>query len=149
VSKSRKDPQKRKQRQKQVRAKVLARRDELRTERKVVAEELMKERLSRDLEYGAQPQLLPGNPELADKTKAERDAKAIEKIKRNLDVLRKLEEEYDREQAARSDINSSLEAEGFSTLKEKIDAMQQKLHKYISENVDPSHIDGMPETSAD
>lgn len=149
MSKSRKDPHKRKLRQQEVRAKVLARREEIRVERKALAEEVQRERKMHELEHGKPQQLLPGNQELAEKVKAEREAKTIEKIKRNLDVLKRLEEEYDREQSVRSGVNKSLESEGFSTLKEKIDAMQDRLHKYVVDNADPSHIDGNIEPPAD
>jgi hypothetical protein len=145
MSKSRKDPQKRKARQEAVRKRVLERRDEIRTERKKIREEFEKEKLMHELEHGKPTQLLPGNPTLAEKRIMEREMMAVNKIKKNLEVLKGLEEEYDREQASRKHLNSELESEGFTTIKEKMDALQQKLQKFVQENTDPSQIDGMPE----
>jgi hypothetical protein len=145
MSKARNNPHKRKLRQKEVRKRVLERREEIRAERKKLHEELVKERSMHELEHGKIPELLPGNSELAEKRLAEREQKNIDKLRKNLEVLKQLEEEYDREQSSRQGVNSQLESEGFKTIKEKMDALQQKLHKYALENADPSAIDGMQE----
>ena len=75
MSLSRKDIEKRKQREIAVRKKVLERREEIRKERKEVESERRKEREMYLLEHGHTPPALPGNPELAEQKKAERDQK--------------------------------------------------------------------------
>lgn len=129
MSLSRKDIQKRKEREKSVRKKVLERREELRKERKLVEEERKKEREMYLLEHGHTPAALPGNPELAEERKAEREKKVSEKLKRNLAILKNLEQEYEREQAARTNLNNQLEDEGYLSMKEKMDALHAKALK--------------------
>lgn len=129
MSLSRKDIQKRKEREKSVRKKVLERREELRKERKLVEEERKKEREMYLLEHGHTPAALPGNPELAEERKAEREKKVSEKLKRNLAILKNLEQEYEREQAARTNLNNKLEDEGYLSMKEKMDALHAKALK--------------------
>lgn len=126
MSLSRKDIQKRKQREKNVRKKVLERRDEIRKERKLVEEERNKEREMFLLEHGHTKAALPGNPELAEIKKAEREKKVSEKLKRNLAILKNLEQEYENEQAIRSKLNNQLEDEGYMSMKEKMDALHAK-----------------------
>lgn len=48
----------------------------------------------------------------------------LARLNRNLEILKALEEEYDKEMAARQGMNSELEEDGCSTLKEKIEALQ-------------------------
>lgn len=149
MSKARKDPQKRKLREKAVRQKVLARRDEIRAERKAMREEVIKDLEMQQLEHGKVQQLLPGNPEAAERKLVEREQKVVSKLKKNLEILKELEAEYDREQSSRKTVNEQLEAEGFKTIKDKMDALQKKLHQYASENPDPSIVDGLPEQQED
>ena len=54
---------------------------------------------------------------------ADRDAMILEKLRHNYAILEALDAEYQKEQESRKQINDSLEAEGFKTLKEKMDAM--------------------------
>lgn len=129
MSLSRKDIEKRKQREIAVRKKVLERREEIRKERKEIEKERQKERDMFLLEHGHTPSALPGNPELAEQKKAEREKKVAEKLKRNLAILKSLEAEYEKEQAARKDVNAKLESEGFMTMKEKMDALHEKALK--------------------
>ena len=129
MSLSRKQIQKRKEREKNVRKKVLERREELRKERKLVDQERQKEREMYLLEHGHTPAALPGNPELAETARVERDKKVSEKLKRNLAILKDLESEYEREQATRKQLNENLEDEGYLTMKEKMDALHEKALK--------------------
>lgn len=149
MSKARNNPQKRKLRQKAVRQKVLARRVEIRAERKAMREEMLKDQQMQELEHGKVQQLLPGNVDAAERKLAEREKKVVDKLKKNLEVLKQLESEYDKEQASRKSVNEQLESEGFSTIKEKMDALQKKLHQYALENADPSHVEGLPEGAPD
>ena len=129
MSLSRKQIEKRKQRDKDVRKKVLERRTEIRTERKLVEEERSKEREMYEIEHGKVRPALPGNPELAQKVLAERESKVAEKLRKNIEILKHLENEYEKEQASRNNLNQPLESEGHMTMKEKMDALHEKALK--------------------
>ena len=129
MSLSRKDIEKRKQREIAVRKKVLERREEIRKERKEVENERKKEREMYLLEHGHTPSALPGNPELAEQKKIEREKKIAEKLKKNLAILKDLEAEYEKEQSSRKQLNEKLESEGFMSMKEKMDALHEKALK--------------------
>jgi hypothetical protein len=116
MSLSRKEIQKRKERQESVRKKLAEQRTEIRKERKLVEEERNREREMWKLEYGKTPP-------------AERDRKISEKLNHNLEILRSLEQEYEREQSSRKNINDNLEAEGYMTMKDKMDALHEKALK--------------------
>lgn len=126
MSLSRKEIQKRKQREIAVRKKVLEQRSEIRAERKRVEEERVRELKMHRLEHGSIPPALPGNPELAAIRQAEREKKISEKLNKNLEILRALEKEYENEQVNRKNINNQLESEGYLTMKEKMNALHQK-----------------------
>lgn len=129
MSLSRKEIQKRKEREKSVRKKVLEQREELRKERKLMEEEQRKEREKYILEYGQTPAALPGNPELAAIKEAERTRKAADKIAKNLELLKNLQSEFEKEQELRQQFNQNLETEGYVTLKEKMEALAEKSTK--------------------
>lgn len=129
MSLSRKQLQKRKQREKEVRKKVLARREELRAERKEIEAERRKEQEMWELEHGKPVPAVSGNPEVAAKQLAERAQTAADKLQRNLEILKALEAEYDKEQASRNKLNDELEAEGYKTMKDKMAALHEKALK--------------------
>ena len=129
MSLSRKQIEKRKAREKTVRKKVLQQREELRAERKVMEEEKRKEFERYVIEHGRTPPALPGNPELAAEKEAERARKAADKIAKNLELLRNLQSEFEKEQEMRRQLHEGLEAEGYSTLKEKMEAIAEKGEK--------------------
>lgn len=129
MSLSRKEIEKRKAREKAVRKKVLAQRDELRKERKLVEAERQREYEMWKLEHGTAKPALPGNPEVAAKVEAERAKAVAEKLQKNLEILKALEAEYDREQAVRNELNEKLEGEGYTTMKEKMAALHDKALK--------------------
>lgn len=52
--------------------------------------------------------------------------KVLERLQRNADILKALEEEYERDMAQKKAINDSLEAEGHHTLQEKVKALEEK-----------------------
>lgn len=112
---------KKKNREKVAKERVLRRRTAIRAMRK---EDANKARLERELSPKAQPIVSdPFLKEMQEKTRVDTVKAQIEK---NLQLLQALEEEYDREQAARKEINENLEAEGHLTIKEKLDALEQK-----------------------
>jgi len=129
MSMSRKKQQKKKMREKEVRKKVLARREEIRHERKLMHDEIVREKQKQELANGKIPQATSGNPELAAKKDAEKARKVADKLKHNLEILRSLEEQYELEQATKTELNTKLEAEGYKTMKEKLDALHQKTLK--------------------
>jgi hypothetical protein len=129
MSLSKKKLQKRKQREKEVRKKVLARREELRVERKELEKERQREREMWLLEHGKPQPAVSGNPEIAAKKLADRAQNAAEKLQHNLEILKALEAEYEKEQASRTELNEKLEAEGYKTMKEKMAAMHEKALK--------------------
>lgn len=56
---------------------------------------------------------------------AEADKKRIEdRLQRNMEILKALEEEYERDMAQKKEINDRLEAEGHLTLKDKMNALE-------------------------
>jgi Arc/MetJ family transcription regulator len=57
----------------------------------------------------------------------------LNQIERNLEVLKHLQEEYLKEEAQRESINEELEAEGYKSLKEKMDALNEKAIKLADE----------------
>lgn len=129
MSLSRKEIEKRKAREKAVRKKVLAQRDELRKERKLVEDERRREYEMWKLEHGAAKPALPGNPEAAAKAEAERAKVVADKLQKNLEILKALESEFDREQSIRKELNEKLEGEGYTTMKEKMAALHEKALK--------------------
>lgn len=54
-------------------------------------------------------------------------------IQRNFEILRALEDEYAKEMAEREGLNQALEAEGFVTLKEKLDYLSKKAEDSAAE----------------
>lgn len=51
---------------------------------------------------------------------ADRDAQILEKLRHNYAILEALDAEYQKEQESRKSLNQSLEAEGYMTLKDKM-----------------------------
>jgi hypothetical protein len=52
--------------------------------------------------------------------------KSIEKLEKNMQILKALEDEYLKEKESKKRLNDDLEAEGHLTLKEKINALEEK-----------------------
>lgn len=71
---------------------------------------------------------------------AERDAEIEAKIRHNLEVLKALEEAHLKEQQERVERNETLEGEGFTTLREKMEAIHVKAKETL--NVTESIDDG-------
>lgn len=135
--------QKKKDREKLVKKKVLRRREALRLHRKTEAE---KEK-SLETEYFARrgdPTLtneqrnvllenLTGKAvkELSPEETAQRDELLIARLKNNILLLEELEKQYTEEQETRERTNKLLEAEGAVTLKDKMDLLNNKLQPEI------------------
>ena len=122
MSKQQQKEQKKKKRERMVKQKILQKREELRKTRKEAIELEKAEREAHDVVHG---KLLPhiNNPGQREADKAKIVA---EKLKRNLEILQALEDEYEEEQSKRVQINVQLESEGHITMKEKMDALHKK-----------------------
>ena len=59
-----------------------------------------------------------------------------EKLKQNIESLKAMQEEYDKEQASREQLNKKLEESGSHTLPEKIEAMQKELVETASDKIE-------------
>lgn len=117
--------QKKKQRERESYQKVLRRREGMRLSRKLAENEELQRQ---EIELLAHGKLKPiiRDPIQAAEINAIRDQTITEKLKRNLEILEALEQEYDEENARRTAVNEKLEAEGFISMREKMDALHQK-----------------------
>jgi hypothetical protein len=93
---------------------------------------------------------------------ADRDAMILEKLRHNYAILEALNEEWEKEQANKKELNQSLEAEGYKTMAEKLDyigknaqeqlGIQEELEAAKAEfdSVDYVEVDDTtPDTSGD
>lgn len=58
--------------------------------------------------------------------------KSMEKLERNMQILKALEEEYVKEAEERKKLNEGLEAEGHVTLQDKVKALEEKARSAMS-----------------
>ena len=130
---------KKKQREKEVHARLLEKRQIRLKEEK---EEKKKQEAERRANVAMHGKLKPIRKEDADES--EDAVKAIfdrvnkrkeveEKLKHNVEILKAMQEEYDREQASREELNKKLEEQGNYTLPEKVEAMQKEVAAIASE----------------
>jgi hypothetical protein len=124
--------QKKKNREKEVRKKVLQRREELRA----TAAKQRQEELRAEEEF----QLITGKPEPFLKSpeaiaarEAIKKANVEKRIKKNLALLEALEKEFDQEQAARQQLNAKLEEQGHTTVKDKLSALIEQAKEVKNE----------------
>lgn len=126
--------QKRKMERKQrVKHKLTKIRENLRLERKKFLEEEKAKLATEELVNGKKKPIINDLRKIQS-ANALKDQEAKEQLEKNLKILEALEEEYDREQKNRQQLNEKLESEGHFTLKEKLDA----LHKANLEKHDAS-----------
>ena len=116
---------KKKEREKVAKERVMRRREQLRKDRKIVAEEKRKEQEAHDIVHG-RPQPILKDPAAIAQREAAQARIVSEKLKKNLEILEALEREYDAEQATRAEMNTKLESEGHTTMREKMDALHKK-----------------------
>lgn len=116
---------KKKDREKESHAKVIRRREFMRAQRKLAQEE---ERVRKEIDNLSNGKLKPIIVD--EKAAEERDAaktRAIsEQLKKNLEILEALEQEYEQEQNSKIEVNQKLESEGYMSIKQKMDALHQK-----------------------
>ena len=117
---------KKKKREKAVKAKVLAKREIVRKNQKLVEEERLKDKFIWKLEHGKNKPFVKNiNENLED----EKNNRIKEQIQKNIEILEALEKQYEVEQVSRDAVNSTLESEGHMTIREKLDALHQKALK--------------------
>jgi hypothetical protein len=115
---------KKKDREQNVQKKILKKREELRKEKKIALfEEIQRQEIDA-LTYGKQEPIID---EEKRKARQELKSKAIkEKLEKNIKILEALEKEFEEEERNRKVVNENLEAEGYGSIKEKMDAIHQK-----------------------
>ena len=122
---SKKLKEKKKQdRKKKVEQKVFVRREALRKERKALTLQQRQEEEAQKLVNGRIKPIVNNYSEFEDREL--KDKLVVEQLERNLKLLEALEQDYDREQNARQNINDTLESEGHLTMAEKMEALHQK-----------------------
>lgn len=64
----------------------------------------------------------------------QKDKQIMEQLKRNAEILKALEEEYNKTQESRKALHDDLEEEGHVTLKEKLNALEEKKNEELNIN---------------
>jgi hypothetical protein len=121
ANKQQKIAQKKKKREKIAKERVLRRREQMRAVRK---EDERKARLERELSPRQMP--IVNDPLVREMREKSRADAAKAQIEKNLELLKAIEEEYDKEHALREQVNKDLESEGHVSMKDKLDALHQK-----------------------
>lgn len=118
---------KKKQRELKGRARVLARRNKLR-------EDMRNERRSASLDRKFREKIKPiiKDPEKRAALEEAEKSKVLERLQRNAEILKALEEQYQSDMEAKKSINESLEAEGHVDLKDKFNALESKAREIVA-----------------
>ena len=115
---SKKKFEKKKKREQEGYLKTLKRREKIRQEAKRDKE---RSKLEREVRIKLKPFVKEGP-----KPHAKTEEEVIAQIEENFAALKVLEEQYQRVNEEREGLNSALEAEGFTTLKEKMDFLNKQ-----------------------
>lgn len=122
MSKEQRKLQKRKEREKEVKQKLLVKREATRSVVREERDDWRKEKrikkLQKDLEHFDQ---IMDEQRLRDA-----DDSTLSQIEKNIEILKVLEQEHHREMIQKKELNEDLEAEGCLTLEEKIQAAMQR-----------------------
>lgn len=118
MSKQRKKIEKAKQREKDNKKKLLAKR--------------LANKKQQKLETLLTPQKEKLKPIINTFNTEKKNNEIMEQLKHNLKILEALEEEYDREKNQRAALNEDLESKGLKTIKEKMDYLE----KHAIENLE-------------
>lgn len=116
---------KRKEREKIAKERVNARRKAALKERKRIEQEQAIEKQAHEIAYGKVMPFIK-DPHLKAQKEASHARNIAERLKKNFEILEALEEQYEAEQAARSEVNNKLESEGHKSMREKMDALHKK-----------------------
>lgn len=119
---------KKKLREEIAKKRVLARRSAL---RKQASEDLKSSRLERKFRNKIQP--IIKDEEKRKAMEQNKNQQILSKLEKNAEILRALEDEYLSEVNYKKQINEQLESEGHKTFKEKMDALNEKAMKNMTE----------------
>lgn len=133
---TKKQMEKRKARERKGRARAAARRHKLQESRR---DERRRSALERRFRDRQKP--IINDPEKKRLAEEAEKGKTLERLQRNHEILKALEEEYERDAAQKKAINDSLEAEGHRTLQEKVRAMEEKARAASAEAGTDGSID--------
>lgn len=137
VSQQRRREKKKKARAADAKAKVLRRREQSRKAAKL-------ERMAKKIEKDSQPKLVPYKKDQDEEYQAQ---KAKENLEHNIEILRALEEQYKEEMASKQSLNEDLEAEGYDSLEEKMNALHKQAIEIAEKHEkDPSEIERLAAT---
>lgn len=125
---TKKQLQKKKARELKGKARVAARRHKL---DQIKREERRAEKLNRRFREKIVPFIK--DPEKKRLIEDKANQKSIEKLEKNMQILKALEEEHLREAEERRKLNESLEAEGHATLQDKVKALEEKARASLDE----------------
>jgi hypothetical protein len=118
---------KKKERENKGKARVLARRHKLRADRK---SEMHAARLERQFREKIRPIISdPDKKAVAEEAEKRR---VLEKLQRNADILKALEEQYQRDMETKKSVNETLESEGLVDLKDKLQAMETRAREAVN-----------------
>lgn len=118
---------KKKAREQKARARVEVRRHKLGLARRDERRSAALERRFRD-----KPQPIINDPEKKAAMEQAEKNKAMERLQRNAEILKALEEQYQKDLESKKAINDSLEAEGHLDLKDKVKAMEEKAREIVN-----------------
>lgn len=123
----RQQERKKKEREQKGRARVLARRNKLREDRR-------NERRSVMLDKKFREKIKPiiNDPEKKAAMEQAEKEKVLERLQRNAEILKALESQYQSDLEAKKSINESLEAEGHLNLKDKFNALETKAREIVA-----------------
>lgn len=125
---SKKKLEKKKKHEQEDRKTLLKRREKIRAEAK-------ESRKRRRLERDTRPRLPPIR-NWTPKPHAKTPEEVAAQIEENYQALKRLEEDYETEVANREGLNESLEAEGFKSLREKMDFLNEEAQKQAKEAIE-------------
>lgn len=116
---------KKKERERKVHNKILAKRLAIRSERKIEQTQQALYEFEYETKNGKSQPII-SNPEVAAAREARRREEIKAKLQHNVELLAALEAEYDKEQELRKAVNAGLEEEGATSIKEKLNLLHQK-----------------------
>lgn len=127
VSTKRQKERKKKERENKGKARVMARRHKLRADRK---SETHAARLERKFREKIKP--IISDPDKKAAAEEAEKSRVLEKLRRNAEILKALEEQYQRDMEAKKSVNEALESEGFVDLKDKLQALETKAREVVN-----------------
>ena len=128
MNKERKKQIKQKKREKKVQEALRKRREGLRKDKKEKKEEFLE-----DKKFRKEQKELQKYEEIAEEIYNKLPPETRQQLEHNIQILRALEEEYDRELLSKEKLNAELEEEGHTTPEAKINALKERALKETKE----------------